>query len=78
MCCPPGMTIYTHTCRGNFRSGWITSGAYDFIAEPYFGELAVDGFFLEYNDERSGSFAPLRDGGARNCDQQTRATREQG
>jgi 5-methyltetrahydropteroyltriglutamate--homocysteine methyltransferase len=57
---PPGMTICTHTCRGNFRSGWITSGGYDFIAEPYFGELAVDGFFLEFDDERSGSFAPLR------------------
>ncbi len=57
---PPGMTICTHTCRGNFRSGWITSGGYDSIAEPYFGELAVDGFFLEYDDERSGSFEPLR------------------
>jgi hypothetical protein len=34
---PPGVTICIHTCRGNFRSGWITNGGYDSIAEPYFG-----------------------------------------
>jgi 5-methyltetrahydropteroyltriglutamate--homocysteine methyltransferase len=54
------MTICTHTCRGNYRSGWFASGGYDFIAEALFSELAVDGFFLEYDDERSGGFEPLR------------------
>lgn len=57
---PPEMTVATHTCRGNFRSGWVTSGSYDFVAEAYFGGLAVDAFFVEYDDDRSGSFAPLR------------------
>jgi 5-methyltetrahydropteroyltriglutamate--homocysteine methyltransferase len=57
---PPGMTVTTHTCRGNFRSAWFATGAYDFIAEPLFTTLAVDGFFLEYDDERSGGFEPLR------------------
>jgi 5-methyltetrahydropteroyltriglutamate--homocysteine methyltransferase len=57
---PAGMTICTHTCRGNYRSGWFASGGYDFIAEALFSELAVDGFFLEYDDERSGGFEPLR------------------
>jgi 5-methyltetrahydropteroyltriglutamate--homocysteine methyltransferase len=57
---PEGMTVTTHLCRGNFRSSWAASGGYDFVAEALFGELAVDGFFLEYDDERSGSFEPLR------------------
>jgi 5-methyltetrahydropteroyltriglutamate--homocysteine methyltransferase len=57
---PEGMTITTHLCRGNFRSSWAASGGYDFVAEALFGELAVDGFFLEYDDERSGGFEPLR------------------
>ena len=57
---PPGMTICTHLCRGNFRSSWMASGGYDHVAEALFGELKVDGFFLEYDDERSGGFAPLR------------------
>jgi 5-methyltetrahydropteroyltriglutamate--homocysteine methyltransferase len=57
---PAGMTVVTHTCRGNYRSSWIASGGYDFIAEPLFQTLAVDGFFLEYDDARSGGFAPLR------------------
>ena len=57
---PAGMTICTHTCRGNHRSSWITSGGYDFIAEALFSELQVDGFFLEYDDDRSGGFEPLR------------------
>ena len=47
-------------CRGNFRSSWAAEGGYDFVAEALFGELAVDGFFLEYDDERSGGFEPLR------------------
>ena len=50
----------THLCRGNFRSSWAASGSYEFVAEAVFGELAVDGFFLEYDDERSGGFEPLR------------------
>ena len=57
---PEGMTITTHMCRGNFRSSWAASGGYDFVAEALFSELAVDGFFLEYDDDRSGGFAPLR------------------
>jgi len=57
---PAGMTICTHMCRGNFRSSWMAEGGYDHVAEALFGELAVDGFFLEYDDARSGGFAPLR------------------
>jgi 5-methyltetrahydropteroyltriglutamate--homocysteine methyltransferase len=57
---PAGMSVCTHTCRGNFRSAWFATGAYDFIAEALFNELNVDGFFLEYDDERSGGFEPLR------------------
>jgi len=57
---PAGMTVCTHMCRGNFRSSWMASGGYDHVAEALFGELKVDGFFLEYDDARSGGFAPLR------------------
>jgi 5-methyltetrahydropteroyltriglutamate--homocysteine methyltransferase len=57
---PAGLTVTTHMCRGNFRSSWAAEGGYDFVAEALFGELGVDGFFLEYDDERSGGFAPLR------------------
>ena len=57
---PPGMAITTHMCRGNFRSSWVAEGGYDFVAEALFSELDVDGFFLEYDDERSGGFEPLR------------------
>ena len=57
---PADMAITTHLCRGNFRSSWAASGGYDFVAEALFSELAVDGFFLEYDDERSGGFEPLR------------------
>src|SRR5271167_2030874 len=57
---PPGMTVCTHMCRGNFRSSWMASGGYDHVAEALFGELKVDGFFLEYDDSRSGGFEPLR------------------
>jgi 5-methyltetrahydropteroyltriglutamate--homocysteine methyltransferase len=57
---PPGLTVTTHMCRGNFRSSWAAEGGYDFVAEALFTTLAVDGFFLEYDDERSGGFAPLR------------------
>jgi 5-methyltetrahydropteroyltriglutamate--homocysteine methyltransferase len=57
---PAGMTVCTHMCRGNFRSSWVAEGGYDHVAEALFGDLAVDGFFLEYDDQRSGGFAPLR------------------
>jgi 5-methyltetrahydropteroyltriglutamate--homocysteine methyltransferase len=57
---PEGITVCTHMCRGNFRSSWVAEGGYDHVAEALFGELAVDGFFLEYDDARSGGFAPLR------------------
>jgi 5-methyltetrahydropteroyltriglutamate--homocysteine methyltransferase len=57
---PAGLTVTTHLCRGNYRSAWVAEGGYDFVAEALFNELAVDGFFLEYDDERSGGFAPLR------------------
>jgi 5-methyltetrahydropteroyltriglutamate--homocysteine methyltransferase len=57
---PAGLAVTTHMCRGNFRSSWAAEGGYDFVAEALFGELAVDGFFLEFDDERSGGFAPLR------------------
>jgi 5-methyltetrahydropteroyltriglutamate--homocysteine methyltransferase len=57
---PSGMTVTTHMCRGNFRSSWVAEGSYDFVAEALFGGLEVDGFFLEYDDARSGGFEPLR------------------
>jgi 5-methyltetrahydropteroyltriglutamate--homocysteine methyltransferase len=57
---PEGMAITTHLCRGNFRSSWAAAGGYDFVAEALFSDLNVDGFFLEYDDERSGGFEPLR------------------
>ncbi len=57
---PPQMTVCTHMCRGNFRSSWAATGGYDHVAEAVFGQLQVDGFFLEYDDARSGGFEPLR------------------
>jgi 5-methyltetrahydropteroyltriglutamate--homocysteine methyltransferase len=57
---PGDMTVCTHLCRGNFRSSWVASGGYDPVAEALFNELNVDGFYLEYDDERSGGFEPLR------------------
>ena len=57
---PDGMSVTTHMCRGNFRSGWAAEGGYDFVAEALFHELDVDGFFMEWDDERSGGFEPLR------------------
>ena len=57
---PDGMTVTTHMCRGNFQSSWAAEGGYDFVAEALFTELGVDGFFLEYDDARSGGFEPLR------------------
>lgn len=57
---PADMAVTVHMCRGNYRSAWFSSGGYDFVAEHVFGALAVDGLFLEYDDERSGTFEPLR------------------
>jgi 5-methyltetrahydropteroyltriglutamate--homocysteine methyltransferase len=57
---PPGMAVTTHMCRGNFRSSWVAEGGYDFVAEALFNELDVDGFFMEWDDARSGGFEPLR------------------
>jgi 5-methyltetrahydropteroyltriglutamate--homocysteine methyltransferase len=56
----PGVTLAMHLCRGNNRSHWYAEGGYDDIAEQLFGSLAVDRFLLEYDDERSGTFEPLR------------------
>lgn len=57
---PAGMRVCVHLCRGNFRSAWAAEGGYEPVAEVLFNELDVDGYFLEYDDARSGSFAPLR------------------
>ena len=57
---PEGMTVCVHLCRGNFKSAWAAEGGYEPVAEVLFNELAVDGYFLEYDDARSGDFAPLR------------------
>jgi 5-methyltetrahydropteroyltriglutamate--homocysteine methyltransferase len=57
---PAGLSITTHTCHGNFRSSWAAEGSYDYVAEALFNELEVDGFFMEWDDERSGGFEPLR------------------
>jgi 5-methyltetrahydropteroyltriglutamate--homocysteine methyltransferase len=57
---PADLAVTTHMCRGNNRSMWAAEGGYDFVAEALFNNLEVDGFFLEYDDERSGTFEPLR------------------
>ncbi len=57
---PAGMTICVHMCRGNHRSSWVASGGYDYVADAVFNRLDVDGYFLEYDDSRSGGFEPLR------------------
>jgi 5-methyltetrahydropteroyltriglutamate--homocysteine methyltransferase len=57
---PTDMSITIHTCRGNFQSKWMAEGSYDAIAEYLFGSLDVDGFFAEYDTDRSGGFEPLR------------------
>jgi 5-methyltetrahydropteroyltriglutamate--homocysteine methyltransferase len=57
---PADMTACIHICRGNNQSAWVAEGGYDPVAEVLFNEVGVTGFFLEYDDERSGGFAPLR------------------
>jgi 5-methyltetrahydropteroyltriglutamate--homocysteine methyltransferase len=57
---PDDMVVTTHLCRGNNQSMWAAEGGYDFVAEALFGDLNVNGYFLEFDDERSGTFEPLR------------------
>ncbi len=57
---PKDMVISVHLCRGNFKSAWVAKGGYEPVAEILLNEMKIDGFFLEYDDERSGDFAPLR------------------
>jgi 5-methyltetrahydropteroyltriglutamate--homocysteine methyltransferase len=57
---PDDMVACVHLCRGNFRSSWAAEGGYEPVAEVLFNALEVDGYFLEYDDPRSGDFAPLR------------------
>jgi 5-methyltetrahydropteroyltriglutamate--homocysteine methyltransferase len=57
---PDDLTVGIHLCRGNFRSAWVAEGGYEPVAEVLFNDLNVDAYFLEYDDERSGDFAPLR------------------
>ncbi|MGB6576626.1 MAG: 5-methyltetrahydropteroyltriglutamate--homocysteine S-methyltransferase [Streptosporangiaceae bacterium] len=57
---PPDLAVTTHMCRGNNQSMWAAEGGYDFVAEALFNDLDVDGFFCEWDDERSGGFEPLR------------------
>jgi 5-methyltetrahydropteroyltriglutamate--homocysteine methyltransferase len=57
---PAGMTLCVHLCRGNFKSTWAAQGGYEPVAEALLSEMQVDGYFLEYDDARSGDFRPLR------------------
>jgi 5-methyltetrahydropteroyltriglutamate--homocysteine methyltransferase len=57
---PSDMTVCMHLCRGNFAGAWVAEGGYDPVAELLFNEIAVDGYFLEYDSDRAGGFAPLR------------------
>ena len=57
---PDDMTVCVHMCRGNHAGGWFAEGGYDPVAEISFGEIQADGFFLEYDTPRAGSFVPLQ------------------
>ncbi len=57
---PSGMRVMVHMCRGNFKGSWMAEGSYETIAEQVFAETPVDGWFIEYDTDRAGSFAPLR------------------
>jgi 5-methyltetrahydropteroyltriglutamate--homocysteine methyltransferase len=57
---PTDLTVAIHLCRGNMRSAWVAEGGYEPVADVLFNELHVDAYFLEYDDERSGTFEPLR------------------
>jgi 5-methyltetrahydropteroyltriglutamate--homocysteine methyltransferase len=56
---PAGMTITMHTCRGNFKSAWVAEGGYEAVAAAMFS-ADVDGFFMEFDSARAGTFEPLR------------------
>jgi 5-methyltetrahydropteroyltriglutamate--homocysteine methyltransferase len=57
---PKDLAVCTHLCRGNFRSSWRAQGGYEKVAEAIFNQMPYDGFFLEFDDARSGDFSPLR------------------
>lgn len=57
---PDDLAIAVHMCRGNFQSAWVAEGGYEPVAEILFNEMNIDAFFLEYDDDRSGDFSPLR------------------
>ncbi|HUK60449.1 MAG TPA: 5-methyltetrahydropteroyltriglutamate--homocysteine S-methyltransferase [Stellaceae bacterium] len=57
---PKGMTVMMHSCRGNFRSTWLTEGSWEAVADTFFNTVPVDGFFLEYESARAGGLEPLR------------------
>ncbi len=57
---PEDMTVALHLCRGNFESAWLAEGGYEPVAEVLFNSIDADGYFLEYDTERAGDFAPLR------------------
>ena len=57
---PKDLVVCTHLCRGNFRSSWRAQGGYEKVAEAIFNQMPYDGFFLEFDDARSGDFSPLR------------------
>jgi 5-methyltetrahydropteroyltriglutamate--homocysteine methyltransferase len=57
---PRDLVVCTHLCRGNFRSSWRAQGGYEKVAEAIFNQMPYDGFFLEFDDARSGDFSPLR------------------
>ncbi len=57
---PKDMVVAMHLCRGNFKSAWVAEGGYEPVADVLFNQVDVTGYFLEYDDPRSGDFAPLR------------------
>ena len=57
---PDDMTVCMHMCRGNHAGGWFAEGGYDPVAQAVFGQVDIDGFFLEYDTPRAGSFTPLQ------------------
>ena len=57
---PPDMVVAMHLCRGNFEGAWMAEGGYEPVAEILFNAIDVNGYFLEYDSERAGGFAPLR------------------
>lgn len=56
---PAGVVVAMHLCRGNFKGKWLSEGSYGYVAERLFNDIGVDAFFLEYDSERAGDFAPL-------------------